>query len=270
MLRQRLEREIERGDVVGVEVETGAAVVAAVGAHLGGAPGLAGRLFATLGRAHVNVRAIAQGASEHTISAAVADADATAALTALHEAFALRRLRAHVAVIGAGTLGRKLLALLAERQDALLASGLNLRLVGLADSRRLAFDAGGLDPASGAALLDAAPEADLDAVVRQLTDARIERLVVVDATPSEAVAARHADLLRAGIAVVTPNKAATAVPIGLWREAHRAAREGEAPYLYETVGGRRPRRRGPRCATSCAPATPSARWRARSRARSRS
>ncbi|MEL6615938.1 MAG: ACT domain-containing protein, partial [Bacteroidota bacterium] len=236
-LRQRLAREIERGDVLGVESEGGAAVVAAVGAHLEGAPGLAGKLFATLGRAHVNVRAIAQGASDHTISCAVADDDAIAALTALHEAFALRRTRAHVAVIGAGALGRRLLAMLAERQEALLASGLHLRLVGLADSRRVAFDASGLDAASGAALLDSAPEATLDDVVRRLAEARIERLVVVDATPSEAVAERHADLLRAGIAVVTPNKSATAAPIGLWREAQDAAREGEAPYLYETAVG---------------------------------
>lgn len=237
LLRQRLEREMERGDVVGVETESGLAVVAAVGAHLDGAPGLAGKLFATLGRAHVDVRAIAQGASAHTISCAVADRDAVAALTALHEAFALKRTRAHVAIIGAGALGQKLLALLAERQDALRASGLHLRLVGLADSRRFAFEAGGLDAASGDALLDSAPEAGLGDVVRQLADARIERLVVVDATPSETVAERHADLLRAGIAVVTPNKAATAAPIGLWREAQDAARDGEAPYLYETAVG---------------------------------
>ncbi len=237
LLRQRLDRERERGDVVGVEVDHGVAVVAAVGAHLDGAPGLAGKLFATLGRAHVDVRAIAQGASAHTISCAVADEDAVTALTALHEAFALKRTRAHVAVIGAGTLGRKLLKLLADQREALLASGLNLQVVGLADSRRFAFDAGGMNPRTGAALLDYAPEASLGEAVAQLTAARVERLVVVDATPSQAVAAIHADLLRAGIAVVTPNKAATAVPLGLWRAAQAASREGEAPYLYETAVG---------------------------------
>ncbi|HIG75373.1 MAG TPA: bifunctional aspartate kinase/homoserine dehydrogenase I [Bacteroidetes bacterium] len=236
-LRQRLAREIERGDVTSVTAEGGAAVVAAVGAHLAGAPGLAGKLFATLGRAHVDVRAIAQGASEHTISCAVAEADAVTALTALHEAFALRRLRAHVAVIGAGTLGRKLLTLLADRQSALRETGLNLRLVGVADSRHLLFDADGLDPARAADGLPGAPTADLAAIVRQLAAARVERLVVVDATPSAAVAARHADLLRAGIAVVTPNKAATSVPMEAWREAQAAAQFGEVPYLYETAVG---------------------------------
>ncbi|OZC03971.1 bifunctional aspartate kinase/homoserine dehydrogenase I [Rubricoccus marinus] len=236
-LRQRLAREIERGDVLGVEAEGGAAVVAAVGAHLEGAPGLAGRLFATLGRAHVNVRAIAQGASAHTISCAVADADAVAAITALHEAFALRRIRAHVAVIGAGTLGRRLLRLLGERQDALLAGDLNLRLVGLANSSRLLLDPAGLEPSTAPDALAGAPEADLDAVVERLAGARVERLVVVDATPSGAVAARHADLLRAGVAVVTPNKAATAMPLEAWRQTHAAAREGEVPYLYEAAVG---------------------------------
>ncbi|MEM1055624.1 MAG: bifunctional aspartate kinase/homoserine dehydrogenase I [Bacteroidota bacterium] len=236
-LRQSLGREIEGGDVLGVETEAGVAVIAAVGAHLAGAPGLAGKLFATLGRAHVDVRAIAQGASEHTISCAVPDRDAVAALTALHETFALRRLRAHIAVIGVGTLGRKLLALLGERQADLRASGLNLQLVGLADSRRFLFDASGLDVAEAPDSLRLGTEAGLDDLVRQLRDARIERLIVVDATASEAVAARHADLLRAGIAVVTPNKAVTSAPVEAWREAQDAAREGEAPYLYETAVG---------------------------------
>ncbi|MEM6327602.1 MAG: bifunctional aspartate kinase/homoserine dehydrogenase I [Bacteroidota bacterium] len=237
LLRQRLAREIERGDVVGVTCDGGAAVVAAVGAHLADSPGLAGRLFATLGRAHVDVRAIAQGASDHAISCAVADRDAVAAITALHEAFALRRIRAHVAVIGAGGLGRKLLALLASRQDALRADGLNLKLIGLADSRRFHLDLDGIDSARAVDALRLGTEAGLPEIVRHLTEARVERLVVVDATPSAAVAASHADLLRAGIAVVTPNKSATAAPIEAWREAQEAARLGEVPYLYETAVG---------------------------------
>ena len=237
ILRTALAREIERGDIVGVTVEPGAAVVAAVGSGLRDAPGLAGTLFATLGRAHVNVRAMAQGASAHTLSAAVADRDAVAALTALHEAFALGRLRAHVAVVGAGTLGRQLLALLAQRAPALRAEGLHLRLVGVADSQHTLWDPAGLDPATALDSLDAAPETSLDALVDRLRDARLERLVVVDATPSEAVAARHADLLAAGVAVVTPNKAATAQPVEAWRSAQAAARRGGAPYLYETAVG---------------------------------
>ncbi len=238
LLRRAFRRECERGDLHGIEAEPGAAVVAAVGDFMRDAPGLAGKMFASLGRAHVNVRAIAQGASDHNLSAVVAGADAPQALRALHEAFALRRTRAHVFVIGAGALGRTLLALLDRQAPALReAHRLNLRLVGVANSRRMAFDEGGLAPPDALDRLAEAEAADLDAVIGRLTAARLERLVVVDATPSAEVAARHADLLRAGIAVVTPNKAATSVDAARWQAAREAAVEGEVPYLYETTVG---------------------------------
>lgn len=238
LLTRAFQRECERGDLHGIAAEGACAVVAAVGDFMREAPGLAGRMFATLGRAHVNCRAIAQGAGEHNLSAVVADADAAVAVGALHEAFALRRLRAHVFVVGAGTLARRLLDLLARQAPTLRTQHrLNLRLVGVADSRRLVFAEAGLPPEEAAAHLAEGEPVTLDALVARLAGARLERLVVVDATPSAAVAARHADLLRAGIAVVTPNKAATTAGAEAWAEAQRAAREGEAPYLYESTVG---------------------------------
>ena len=236
LLERALARETARGDVLGVTREDGAAVVAAVGALVHDAPGLAGRMFATLGRARVNVRALAQGGGDHTLSAVVADADAPAAVRALHEAFALRRLRAHVVVVGAGRLGGRVLGLLASESPRLRAAGLNLRLVGVADSRSLAWDDAGLEPLAPDPLAGA-PDADLDALTARLASARLERLVVVDATASADVAARHADWLALGAAVVTPNKAATARPAAAWASAHAAARDAEAPYLYDAAVG---------------------------------
>ena len=243
LLERALGREVERGDVAGVSVERGGAVVAAVGSGLHGATGLAGRFFHTLARAHVSVRAVAQGGGDHTISAVVADADAARAVGALHEAFALRRLRAHVVVVGAGTLGRRVLALLAERAAPLRDQGLNLVLAGVADSRHVVWDADGLDPGTAADALAAAPPSGpgpgqaLDALSARVADARLERLVVVDATASAAVAARHAAWLAGGAAVVTPNKEATGRSPEDWAAAQRAARDAEAPYLYEASVG---------------------------------
>lgn len=219
-------------------MEGGNAVIAAVGDFMREAPGLAGRMFGTLGRAHVNVRAIAQGASEHNISAVIADVDAALAVQALHESFALRRTRAHVFVIGAGGLGTRLLDLL-HRQSPMLRDEhrLNLRLVGLADTGRMVFDKDGLPFDEAVTRLSEAETANLDTLIERLTAARLERLIVVDATPSEAVAVRHAELLGAGIAVVTPNKAATLVGVSEWREAQSAALSGEVPYFYDTTVG---------------------------------
>ena len=237
LLEKALAREIERGDVRGVRAEAGGAVVAAVGSGMHGAAGLAGRYFATLARAHVNVRAVAQGGGDHVISAVVADAEAVQAVAALHEAFAMRRLRAHLVVVGAGTLGRRLLALLDAQIPGLLAVGVNVVLAGVADSQHLLWDASGLDPGTAADRVREGDPAGLNALSGRVTSARLERLVVVDATASAEVAARHAEWLRAGVAVVTPNKEATGRSAEDWAAAQAASRAGEAPYLYDASVG---------------------------------
>ena len=237
LLRRALDREVERGDVVAVRAERGGAVVAAVGSGMHAATGLAGRFFHTLARAHVAAWAVAQGGGDHTISAVVADADAGRAVGALHEAFALRRLRAHVVVVGAGALGRRVLGLLETEAGRLREGGLHLVVVGVADSRRLLWDADGLRPALAADALQTAPPSDLDDLTERIAGARLERLVVVDATASADVAARHAAWLAGGAAVVTPNKEATGRSPEAWAAAHRAARDAETPYLYEAAVG---------------------------------
>ncbi|MEP0547519.1 MAG: bifunctional aspartate kinase/homoserine dehydrogenase I [Rhodothermales bacterium] len=238
VLEKEFERECERGDLHGIRALPDVAVLAGVGKGMREVPGLAGRMFATLARARVNVLAIAEGASEHNLSAVVADGDAPRAVDALHEAFPLRRLRAHVVVVGAGTIGRKLLDLLARQApDLLERQRLNLRLVGLADSRRLTWDERGLAFDGARERLDAADSSGLDAVTERIAAARLERLVVVDATASEEVARRYPDWLRAGAAVVTPNKQANTLGLDFYDSVRAAAREGEAPFLYETTVG---------------------------------
>ena len=237
VLNRALAREIERRDVLGIEVESGGAVIAAVGAGMHRSSGLAGQMFATLGRAHVNLLAFAQAGGDHACSALVDDDDVLQGVRALHETFARRRLRAHIVLIGAGVLGRRVMALLATQSEALRTSGLNLSLVGLAGSRRLLWDESGLDPAEARNQLKTAELSDLDALVERIVAARLERMIVVDATPSADVAARHAALLGAGVAVVTPNKEAMGRSVSAWRQTEAAARAGEAPYLYDASVG---------------------------------
>ncbi len=238
VLNKEFERECERGDLHGIHDLPNVAVLAGVGDGMRTQPGLAGQMFATLGRAHVNVLAIAEGASEHNLSAVVADDDAPRAVAALHETFALRRTRAHLVVVGVGTLGTKLLALLEKQApDLLEAQRLNLRLVGIADSERLAWDPAGIAFGDARERLASGEASDLDALTDRLHDARLERLIVVDATASEAVAQRYPDWLRAGAAVVTPNKQANTLGADLYDAIRTAARDGDAPFLYETTVG---------------------------------
>ncbi|MDX1547017.1 MAG: ACT domain-containing protein, partial [Rhodothermales bacterium] len=235
-LEAAFDAELRRGDVSRVYAIPESAVVSAVGDQMRHQPGLAGRMFATLGRSGVNVLAIAQGAAETNISAVVRDDEVAHAVRALHEAFPMRRTRAHVAVIGTGTVGRRLLDMLGAQAPALLdGHRLNLRLVGLANSRRMALDADGIAPADALARLGDGDAADLDAFVAWLLESRLERLMVVDATASAEVARRYVELLEHGIGVVTPNKRANTLDLAYYRRLREAAQRREVSYHYETT-----------------------------------
>ncbi len=228
--------ELARGDLRSISAIPGCAVVSAVGEGMRHQPGLAGRLFATLGRADVNVLAIAQGAAETNISLVVRQPDVRAALGALHEAFSLRRTRVHVVVIGTGTVGKKLIEILAQHAPILMAQDrIHLRLVGLANSRWMAWDEGGLPLAAGVGQLDGGEPADLDALDAKLLAGGLERRIVVDATASEAVARRYVRWLEAGVGVVTPNKKANTLDMGYYRQLREAAGRREVSYHYETT-----------------------------------
>ncbi|PAP75185.1 bifunctional aspartate kinase/homoserine dehydrogenase I [Rubrivirga marina] len=227
--------ELERGDLRQIYAIPGCAVVSAVGEGMRHQPGLAGRLFATLGRAGVNVLAIAQGAAETNISLVVRQEDVRAALQALHEAFPLRRARVHVVVIGTGTVGRKLVEILDAHAPILMEQDrIHMRLVGLANSRKMAWDAGGL-PLSVQILDGDAEAADLDALDEKLLAGGLERRIVVDATASEAVARRYVTWLENGVGVVTPNKKANTLDMAYYRQLREAAGRREVSYHYETT-----------------------------------
>lgn len=241
------EREIERGDVQEVSAVEGCAVVSAVGDRMREQPGLAGRLFSTLGRCRVNVRAIAQGASETNISVVVQDEAVPEAVRALHDAFMLPTRTVHLALAGPGGVGGALLRMIETNAEMLAERGVRIRLVGLANSRAFAWDARGIALKDAAQHLAGAKPTD-DAsgmLVNHLTAAHLDRLVFVDATASDALAERYADLLAHGVAVVTPNKRAGAGPQARFDRiqhldaAQRRAggRGGRPAFLYETTVG---------------------------------
>ena len=228
--------DISRGEAR-ILPRTGAAIVTAVGDAMRDRTGVAGRLFEALGFEEVNVLTIAQSAAQNSISAVVDDRQAPTALRAMHEAFHPDREVVRVVVVGAtGGVGRELVA----QMDATAArmherTGLTLRLVGVANSRRMLLDPAGL----GADALDRLGEdgapADLPALAARLADSPHRRIVFVDASAAEDVADLYPELLRAGVAVVTPNKRANTRGLAFYRELQALGRE--TPFLYETTVG---------------------------------
>ena len=237
-LREAFQAEVDRGDVSSVYALPDCAVVSAVGDQMRHQPGLAGRMFSSLGRSGVNVLAIAQGAAETNISAVVQDDEVKQAVRALHEAFPLGRLRVHVCLLGTGRVGKKLLDIMAaQAPDLLDRLHMNLRLVGLANSSRMAWDEEGLPLDEALARLDEGRPTDLDGLIETLAQSRLERLLVVDATASDDVALCYPDLIEHGIGIVTPNKRANTLDMAFYERLRQAVRRRRVSYRYETTVG---------------------------------
>jgi bifunctional aspartokinase / homoserine dehydrogenase 1 len=230
---------IADGQVEGVEVTTDIAVLAAVGDGMVGTPGVAARLFDGLAQARVNIRAIAQGASERNISVAIAANDAVRGLRAVHSAFWLSPQTLSVGVIGPGNVGRALLAQLAQaapRYCGTKHGTLDLRLRAIANSRCMHLEARSLGAADAIAKLDDGEALDLARFAAHVRADHLPHALIVDCSGSDAVAAHYADWLAAGIHVVTPNKQAGSGSLERYR-AIRAATKHGGHFRYEASVG---------------------------------
>ncbi|MEZ4241571.1 MAG: ACT domain-containing protein [Myxococcota bacterium] len=218
-----------------LDIVRGCAILAAVGDDMAGQVGVAARFFQALGDAHVSVRAIAQGSSERNISVVVDGADQQRALRAAHAGFYLSRQTLSIGVVGAGNVGRALLAQLAEQAESLRRRfNLDLRVRAVSTSRRMALADPALPLERWPAAVEAGEPLDLERLVAHVNADHLPHSVLVDTTASPEVAAHYADWLAAGIHVVTPNKRANTGPYADY-EALRDAKT--AHYLYETTVG---------------------------------
>jgi aspartokinase/homoserine dehydrogenase 1 len=239
IVRQAFALELEQGQIQGVEVQPGCSILAIVGDGMRGVPGVAATMFGSLGRAGVNVRAIAQGASERNISAVIDSEESARALRAVHSGFYLSPQTISVGVLGAGTVGSALLDQLSTEVDRLRReANVDIRVRGIATSARALTDDTrlALNDWREALQWDGAP-LDLDAFVSHLHAEHLPHTVIIDCTASQEIADRYADWLAAGIHVVTPNKKASTASLEYHRAIDRARRAGGSRYLYETTVG---------------------------------
>ncbi|QNP41544.1 bifunctional aspartate kinase/homoserine dehydrogenase I [Lysobacter solisilvae (ex Woo and Kim 2020)] len=236
---------IADGQVEGVRITPGVSVLAAVGDGMVGTPGVSARLFNGLAQARVNIRAIAQGASERNISVAIAAEDATRGLRAAHSAFWLSPQTLSVGIIGPGNVGRALLAQLAQAASryggigttlAVAGGGLDLRLRAIANSRSMHLAPRKLDPAEAVEALELGQPLDYARFAAHVRAEHLPHAMIVDCSGSNDVAEHYADWLAAGIHVVTPNKQAGAGPLARYRAIRAATRHG-GHFRYEATVG---------------------------------
>ncbi len=228
--------ELNIGQIQRVQLTDGVSVLAAVGDGMAGQPGVAARLFESLGRARVNILAIAQGSSERNISVAIDSADATKALRAAHAGFWLSPQTFAVGVIGPGNVGAALLDQLRAAQPQLLGkANLDLRLRAIASSKKMLLDERGINGDWRERFASANQALDMDAFTAHLVGSHLPHLVIVDCSGSPAVADLYADWLAAGIHVVTPNKQAGAGPSARYDAIREAAAASGARFRYEAT-----------------------------------
>jgi aspartokinase/homoserine dehydrogenase 1 len=239
VVRAAFARELADGQIHSVEVDVDLAILAVVGDGMAGLPGVAAKVFGALGAAAVNVRAIAQGASERNISVVVPSKAATRALRAVHASFYLSDHTISIGVIGPGIVGRALLEQIASQSERLRRDlKLDLRVRGLLSSKRMLLSERGVPLAGWREALDGAYHpADLGRFVEHVAAEHLPHHVIIDCTASGEVAAHYADWLAAGIHVVTPNKKANSAPLAQYRALHAARRAGGSHYLYEATVG---------------------------------
>jgi aspartokinase/homoserine dehydrogenase 1 len=230
--------ELRQGQVQRVEVTPGCGILAVVGDGMAGVPGSAGRFFRTLGSAGINVRAIAQGASERNISAVIGAKDMTRALRAVHSSFYLSAKTVSVGLIGPGLVGKALLEQIAAAGDRLREKfNLDLRIRAIGSSRRMLLAEHRIDLATWRERFEAGGALDLDALVDHVQADHLPHAVLIDCTASQAVADRYAAWLERGIHVITPNKRAHSGPIAYYNELKRLARGANTHFLYEATVG---------------------------------
>ncbi|AXY77797.1 bifunctional aspartate kinase/homoserine dehydrogenase I [Paraflavitalea soli] len=231
--------EIETGKVDPLVVEPGLSIVALVGDNMKSHPGVSGKMFGAIGRNGVNIRAIAQGSSERNISAVIAAVDVKKAINVLHEEFFETTYKqVNLFIAGAGNVGSKLLSQL-QQQHAWLQEQLRLqiRIIGIANSRKMVFNDEGVNLRNWKQELEAGQPMDLDKFVEITRSKNLRNSVFADVTANDNVAQTYDRLLEKSISVVACNKVACSSSYAYYKKLKDLAREYNASFQFETNVG---------------------------------
>lgn len=240
VLRQEFAAEIATGEINDISAEHNLATVAIVGENMKHTPGIAGKLFNILGRNGINVIACAQGASETNISFVIDIDSLRKTLNVIHDSFFLSEYQVlNIFLSGVGLVGKNLIEQIKKQQDKLLKhNALNLRIVGISNSRKCVFKREGIDLENWEETLN---ESELPSTPEFLRDEMIRmnifNPVFVDCTASAAVAAIYNELLQHNINVVTANKIAASSSYENYAELKEISRKKGVKFLFETNVG---------------------------------
>ncbi len=238
-LNNEFEKEIKTGAMFPMHAESGLATIAIVGENMKHTPGIAGKLFGTLGRSGISVIACAQGASETNISFVVDSKFLRKSLNVLHDSFFLSEYKVlNLFVCGVGTVGGNLLQQIATQYRQLAETRrLKLNVVGIASSRNAIFSREGIDLDNYREQLRASEPSNVEKMCREVVGMNIFNSVFVDCTASAEVAELYQTFLEHNISVVTANKIAASSEYGKYTKLKATALQRGVKFLFETNVG---------------------------------
>ena len=233
------ENEIALGKIDPLITENGLSIIALVGDKMKNHQGISGKMFSTLGRNNINIRAIAQGASEKNISAVISKKDVKKALNAIHEQFfEIKTKQLNVFITGVGNVGEKLVEQIKQQREYLKKNlKISLRVAGLSNSRKMIFNESGIGLSNWKEQLEQGEAASLNGFFENARDLNLRNSIFVDVTANKDVANLYAQYLRESIGVVACNKIACSSDFENYKLLKRLSLKYDAPYLFETNVG---------------------------------
>ena len=236
---REFEYEISVGRIEPLKVESGFSILALVGDNMKEHTGVSGRMFTTLGQNGINIHAIAQGSSERNISAIISSKDVRKAVNTLHEAFfSDGNKQINVFIAGVGTVGGRLIdQLRSQHQHLSEEMRLNVRVVGLANSKRALFETEGVDLEVYREALPASSETNVAAFTDSIIEQNLRNSIFVDVTASPDVVETYPKLLAKSISVIACNKIAASSEYEKYSHLKELAREFGTNFFFETNVG---------------------------------
>lgn len=240
VLNKEFEKEIEIGEITSITAEKNLATVAVVGENMKHTPGIAGKLFNSLGRSGISVIACAQGASETNISFVVNGDNLRKTLNVIHDSFFLSEYQVlNLFIVGVGHVGKRLIEQIRHQQSNLKDNkALELNVVGIANSHHCIFDRNGIDIEHYADILGksemvASPTTICDEIIKM----NIFNPVFVDCTATKDIAAMYDRLLSHNVNVVAANKLAASSKYDNYKKLKQISRKRDVKFLFETNVG---------------------------------
>ncbi|MBR6493919.1 MAG: aspartate kinase, partial [Prevotella sp.] len=256
VLNEEFSEEIATGAMYPMRVENGLATVAIVGENMKHTPGIAGKLFGTLGRSGIAVIAISQGAQQTNISFIVKAEELRKSLNVLHDSFFLSEYKVlNLFICGVGTVGSKLIEQIRSQYDELKEhSRLKLNVVGIANSKKAIFERDGIDLGhykeklkvlnDGCSVVKDEQDSNthhptsITRLLReQVIGMNIFNSVFVDCTASKEISDLYQDFLEHNINIVTANKIAASSAFEAYSRLKQTAMERGVKFLFETNVG---------------------------------